>query len=112
MLMQWLSALQWKKSAVSSVPKRALQLRTFLLELERIYSHLGDLAGMCVDVAYPVGASPFFILREEIFRQNEALTGSRFMKGIVALGGLTKDVPEGATQKSFIIPSVFSRKTW
>jgi Ni,Fe-hydrogenase III large subunit len=27
-----------------------------LLELERVYSHLGDLAGMCVDVAYPVGA--------------------------------------------------------
>jgi len=47
----------------SAVPKRALQLRTILLELERIYSHLGDLAGMCVDVAYPVGSSPFFILR-------------------------------------------------
>ena len=79
-----------------SVPKRALQLRTILLELERIYSHLGDLAGMCVDVAYPVGASPFFILREEIFRQNDALTSSRFLKGIVTVGGLTKDVPEGA----------------
>ena len=79
-----------------SLPKRALQLRTILLELERIYSHLGDLGGMCVDVAYPVGASPFFILREEIFRQNEALTNSRFMKGIISLGGLTKDVPEGA----------------
>ena len=79
-----------------SVPKRALQLRTVLLELERIYSHLGDLAGMCVDVAYPVGASPFFILREEIFRQNEALTGSRFLKGAFAVGGLSKDVPEGA----------------
>ena len=51
-----------------TVPKRALQLRTMLLELERIYSHLGDLAGMCVDVAYPVGASPFFILREEILQ--------------------------------------------
>jgi Ni,Fe-hydrogenase III large subunit/Ni,Fe-hydrogenase III component G len=77
-----------------SVPRRALQLRTVLLELERIYSHLGDLAGMCVDVAYPVGASPFFILREEVFRQNEALTGSRFMKGTVAVSGLTKDVSD------------------
>lgn len=74
------------------VPKHALQLRTLLLELERIYSHLGDLAGMCVDVAYPVGASPFFILREEVFRQNEALTGSRFQKGAVTVGGLTKDL--------------------
>ncbi len=78
-----------------TVPRRALQLRTLFMELERVYSHLGDLAGMCVDVAYPVGASPFFILREEIFRQNEALTGSRFMKGTITVGGLAKDVLEG-----------------
>lgn len=82
-----------------AVPRRALQLRTVFLELERIYSHLGDLAGMCVDVAYPVGASPFFMLREEMFRLNEELTGSRFMKGIVALGGLTTAVSELAIQK-------------
>jgi Ni,Fe-hydrogenase III large subunit/Ni,Fe-hydrogenase III component G len=79
-----------------SVSRRALQLRTVLLELERVYSHLGDLAGMCVDVAFPVGASPFFVLREEVFRQNEALTGSRFMKGAVAVGGLAKDVSDEA----------------
>ncbi len=42
-----------------AVPSRAAQLRMVLLEIERIYSHLGDLAGMCVDVAYPVGASPY-----------------------------------------------------
>jgi Ni,Fe-hydrogenase III large subunit len=65
-----------------------------MLELERIYSYLGDLAGMILDVAYPVGASSFFILREEILRYNELLTGSRFLKGIVTIGGLTKDVPE------------------
>jgi formate hydrogenlyase subunit 5 len=81
-----------EKICTLEVPMRALQLRVVLLELERIYSHLGDLAGMCIDVAYPVGASPFFILREEVFRQNEALTGSRFMKGAIAVGGLAKDV--------------------
>ena len=43
-----------------TVPVRAMQLRTVFLELERVYSYLGDLAGMIVDVAYPVGASPFF----------------------------------------------------
>jgi len=52
------------------------------------------MAGMIIDIAYPVGASPFFILREELFRQNETLTGSRFMKGIIAVGGLKKDVPD------------------
>jgi len=49
------------------IPKRAWQLRTILLEMERIYSHLGDMAGMITDVAFPKGASPFYVLREEIF---------------------------------------------
>ncbi|MGD6806781.1 MAG: NADH-quinone oxidoreductase subunit C [Candidatus Bathyarchaeia archaeon] len=87
-----------EKICDAEVPKRALQFRTVMLELERVYSHLGDLAGMCVDVAYPVGASPFFILREEIFRQNEALTGSRFLKGVVAVGGLAKDISAESLQ--------------
>jgi Ni,Fe-hydrogenase III large subunit/Ni,Fe-hydrogenase III component G len=77
------------------VPRRALELRTVLLELERIYSHLGDLAGMAVDVAYPVGAAPFFILREEMLRWNAELTGSRFSKGFIIPGGCVRDIPAG-----------------
>ncbi len=80
-------------------PERAWRLRTVFLEMERIYSLLGDLAGMCVDVAFPVGASPFFILREEILRQNKALTGSRFMKDVIGISGLKKDVPEDALKQ-------------
>ena len=80
----------------TEIPKRAWQLRTILLEMERIYSHLGDMGGMIVDVAFPKGASHFFVLREEIFRLNQALTGSRFMKGIVWSGGLTIDIPPQA----------------
>ena len=75
------------------VPLRAWYLRTILLEMERIYSHLGDMAGMIVDVAFPVGASEFHILREEILRYNDLLTGSRFLKGIIAPGGLARDIP-------------------
>ncbi|ODS43085.1 MAG: hydrogenase [Candidatus Altiarchaeales archaeon IMC4] len=87
-----------EKIAKTKVPERALYLRTIFLEVERIYSHLGGLAGMVVDVAFAMGASPFFILREEILRQNEVLTGSRFMKGIIGLGGLKKDVaPQSLT---------------
>ena len=76
-----------------TVPLRAWQLRTVLLELERVYSHLGDLAGMVTDVAYPLGAAPFLNLREEVLRQNAALTGSRFSKGIIVPGGLKSDIP-------------------
>ncbi len=78
------------------VPQRAVLLRTAMLELERIYSHLSDMAGMVVDVAFTAGASPFFELREEIFRKNSELTGSRFMKGAVCVGGLRKDLEGNA----------------
>jgi len=85
-----------EKISSIDVPNRAQYIRTILLEMERVYSHLGDMAGMIIDIAYPVGASPFFILREEIFRQNGLLTGSRFMKGMMAVGGLNKDIENGA----------------
>lgn len=81
-----------EKLSENTIPDRAIFLRTLLLEMERIYSHLGDLGGMAIDVAYPVGASSFFILREQILRENHGLTGSRFMKGIISLGGLSKDI--------------------
>jgi len=77
-----------------NVPERAESLRAIMLELERIYSLLGDLAGMAVDVGFALVASPFFILREEVFRQNEKLTGSRFLRGINTPGGLKKDIPD------------------
>jgi formate hydrogenlyase subunit 5 len=92
------------------MPKRALQLRMMLLELERIYGLLGDLAGMCVDVAYPVGASPFFVLREEIFRQNNALTGSRFLKDTIAVGGLNKDITATELQNLSMYLSTFPQQ--
>jgi len=79
-----------------SVPERAERLRAIMLELERIYSLLGDLAGMAVDVGFALVASPFSILREEVFRQNEKLTGSRFLRGITVPGGLKKDIPDSA----------------
>jgi formate hydrogenlyase subunit 5 len=74
------------------VPDRVWYIRTVLLELERIYSHLADLAGMIVDVAFSAGASEFNTLKEEILRYNDILTGSRFMKGMLCPGGLKKEV--------------------
>jgi formate hydrogenlyase subunit 5 len=81
-----------EKIAQCRVPERAWYLRTILLEMERIYSHLGDLAGMNVDVAFPVGATDFLILREEILRFNDTMTGSRFLKRVICPGGLKRDI--------------------
>ena len=85
-----------EKIAGIKIPLRAEYLRLILLEMERIYSHLGDLAGMIVDVGFSNGASEFQILREEILRYNEILTGSRFMKGLLCVGGISKDIPSNS----------------
>jgi formate hydrogenlyase subunit 5 len=82
-----------EKIAGVEITQRAWMLRTVLLEMERIYSHLGDLSGMIVDVAFSLGATQFSILREEILRYNEILSGSRFMKGMLCPGGLKRDIP-------------------
>ncbi|MFA5861696.1 MAG: NADH-quinone oxidoreductase subunit C, partial [Candidatus Thermoplasmatota archaeon] len=62
--------------------------RVLYLELERITHHLGDIGGVLLDVAYNFGASQLAILREEMFRLNSRLTGSRLLFGANAVGGV------------------------
>lgn len=96
--------------ATINVPPRALRIRVILLELERIYSLLSDIAGMIVDVAYPVGASPFFILREEIFRMNATLTNSRFLKRIITIGGLNFDISNEKLNLLILLLNSFEKR--
>jgi len=76
-----------------TVPDRAWHIRTVLCESERICSHLGDLSGMLTDVAFALGASHFAVLREEFFREQERLSGSRFLRGMILPGGVSRDIP-------------------
>ena len=82
-----------------TVPDRAWFLRTILCELERICSHLGDQAGMLTDVAFPLGASQFSVLRERLFREDARLTSSRFMRGMVCIGGVTRNIENSSLQE-------------
>lgn len=76
------------------VPPRAVWLRAYFLELERSWSLLSDLAGMVTDVAFSTAASRLLILRETVQRVCERLTGSRFLKGIIGIGGISHDIPD------------------
>ena len=99
-----------EKITGTRVPDRAWYLRTILLELERMYSHLGDQAGMLVDVAFPLGANQFSVLREELFRLNAQLTGSRFMKGMLKAGGLARDIRKGDLQSLLVAIRQFRKR--
>jgi Ni,Fe-hydrogenase III large subunit len=69
--------------------------RTILLELERTWSHLNDIAAVCAGVGLAAGNNLFAALTERSRRLNAALTGHRFLFGSVQVGGsaLTVDAP-------------------
>ena len=76
-----------------SVPPRASALRVVLLELERIYNHTSDIGAVATDVAFTVPASRAQALREGLVRLQDQLFGTRLLRGTVALGGVTRDLP-------------------
>jgi Ni,Fe-hydrogenase III large subunit len=60
--------------------------RTILLELERMWSHLNDIAAVCAGVGMAAGNNGFAALTERSRRLNAALTGHRFLFGSVRVG--------------------------
>ena len=79
-------------------PPRAQAIRTLLLELERLYNHVGDLGNVCAGVGFAVGASTGARLKEDLQRLNERLSGNRFLRGICQLGGVRRDLTVDAIQ--------------
>ncbi|HEX3030133.1 MAG TPA: NADH-quinone oxidoreductase subunit C [Clostridia bacterium] len=80
-----------KIAGLENVPERAKYGRTVLGELERIYNHLGDIQGICVDVAYGFAAYQFGMMRRWMQMLNEEITGSRFLRSSSRPGGLRRD---------------------
>ena len=70
------------------VPPRAAWLRVLLLELERLYNHVGDVGMIINDTGFAFGHAHCFRIREELLRLNERLTGHRLLRGAVLPGGV------------------------
>lgn len=81
------------EDASGLVPSRELaRVRTVLLELERLWSHLNDIAAVCAGVGLAAGNNRFAALTERARRLNAQLTGHRFLFGSVQVGGSTLSV--------------------
>jgi Ni,Fe-hydrogenase III large subunit/Ni,Fe-hydrogenase III component G len=79
-------------AAVVDVPIRAQFVRAILLELERLYNHVGDFGAIANDTGFAVAQGHCLRVRERLFRLNKQLTGSRLMRGVLCPGGLTRDL--------------------
>lgn len=80
-----------------SVTKRAGLLRMIFLEMERIYNHVGDIGMIGLDAAFSFAGANGGRLKELAMQMNDVLSGSRVLRGINTVGGVTKDItPEKA----------------
>ena len=70
------------------VPKNIQYARALFLELERMYNHVNDIGGIAVDVGFSFPSAFASLIKESILALNESLCGSRYLKGINAVGGM------------------------
>jgi formate hydrogenlyase subunit 5 len=66
----------------------AAAVRAVLAELERVFNHCDVILRLCDDASLSVGAAQMGILKERILRLLAALTGHRYGRGVVVLGGV------------------------
>jgi NADH:ubiquinone oxidoreductase subunit D/NADH:ubiquinone oxidoreductase subunit C len=82
-------------------PPRAQFIRTILMELSRIQSHLlgtGEFLTLVASAVY----SPFLYMiidREDVISLIESVTGARITHSFVRFGGVRNDLPEGFIDK-------------
>jgi Ni,Fe-hydrogenase III large subunit len=74
------------------VSPRARYLRTLFLELERLHNHIGDVGAICNDTAYALAHAHCGRMKEQLMQLNDRLTGSRFLRGVNCIGGVTLDL--------------------
>ena len=67
-------------------PERAQYIRTILLEVERLHSHLLNLGLACHFVGFDTGFMQFFRVREKTMKMAELLTEARKTYGMNLIG--------------------------
>lgn len=79
-------------SSVSSVDEHT---RTLLAELERVHSHFGTIGRLAEATGLLVAASQYGLLKEEALRAAGRLTGHRYLRGVLCVGGMEIELEAG-----------------
>lgn len=76
------------------IPRRARIIRVLMAEMERLYNHIGAVAGICTDTAFNVPSAMGSGIQERVFRMNASLTHHRQLMNCVVPGGVRRDIPD------------------
>ncbi|WP_294962610.1 NADH-quinone oxidoreductase subunit C [uncultured Gilliamella sp.] len=82
------------------VPARGQMIRSILLEIERLHSHLLNLGLSCHFTGFDGGFQQFFRVREKAMMLAELLTGARKTYGMNLIGGIRRDILKDARIKT------------
>ena len=83
----------------TSVSPRAQIIRRIALEMERIAIHIGDMGAIAGDIAYLMGASIFGVTRTLVINTMLELSGSRFGRGLINVGGVNFNIDKNMAAK-------------
>lgn len=81
------------------VTDKAQLIRLIALEMERCAIHIGDLGAISGDIAYLMGASIFGATRTLVINTMLEISGSRFGRGLITVGGVNFDIDKAQSQK-------------
>ena len=83
----------------TQITDKAQIIRRIALEMERIAIHIGDMGAISGDIAYLPGASVFGVTRTLVINTMLEISGSRFGRGLIEVGGINFDIDEKMSQK-------------
>jgi Ni,Fe-hydrogenase III large subunit/Ni,Fe-hydrogenase III component G len=88
-----------EKALKIPVPERAEYIRSIVLEIERIHSHLLWLGVAFHLLGYDTGFMHIWRIREQVMILAELLTGSRKTYGLNIIGGVRRDIDRDKAKK-------------
>jgi formate hydrogenlyase subunit 5 len=83
-----------EKILKTEVPPRAKYIRTILLELNRLHSHLLTLGHAGLEIGFETLFQYFWRDREPIMNITEIITGNRVISSSLTVGGVRRDIQE------------------
>lgn len=82
-----------------TISNKAQIIRRVALEMERIAIHIGDMGAIAGDIAYQMGASIFGVTRTLVINTMLEVSGSRFGRGLINVGGVNFDIDKSLSDK-------------